>query len=274
MSASDMVDQDLVGRFDEDGVVCVRNVFDEAEIDRLAGFVGNWLAHPGAHSRDFGQGGGSFFSDIFGWQRDDAYGDWLLRSPLGKIAGALLQVPEVRLYFDHLLVKEPGGAAKTPWHQDAPYWPMSGRQCLTGWIALDPIDLASGAVEYVRGSHAAGAIYAPEAFSGDRSLTNANLVPLPDIDVNRDAFDIVSWDLSPGDVVFHHCLTLHGAPANRRNDRRRRGLAVRFIGPDIRFDLFDGIAEPMRRYFKDLAPQMRPGDPYENDIFPVIWRAA
>lgn len=272
MSTCDLIDQTQIADFNLDGAACVRRVFDQEDVDRLAGFVEAWMANPGRHCRDFGQGGGSFFSDIFGWRRDDAYGAWLVQSPLGEIASAFLQVPEVRLYFDHLLVKEPAGAAKTPWHQDAPYWPMSGRQCLSGWIALDPVDLTSGAVEYICGTHATGAIYAPKAFSGDNGLNNAKLTPLPDIDNNRDDFDIVSWELAPGDVVFHHCLTLHGAPANQRSDRRRRGLAVRFIGPDIRFDLFDGIAEPMRRYFDDLAPHLRRGDALDGPVFPIAWQ--
>ena len=34
----------------------------------------------------------------------------------------------VRLYHDHMLVKEPGTKQETPWHQDQPYYNVDGRQ--------------------------------------------------------------------------------------------------------------------------------------------------
>lgn len=272
MASPDPLSPELIDAYQLDGAVCVRNVFDADDVGRVAGFIDSWMARPGDHFRDFGGDGDSpFFSDVFGWARDPDYGAWLKGAKLGQIAASLMQTPEARLYFDHLLVKEPGGTAKTPWHQDAPYWPMSGQQCLSGWIAVDPVNSESGAVEYIRGSHRSGKIYAPEAFQGDGSLQNSELVELPDIDSSRGDFDIVSWELEPGDVVFHHCLTLHGAPANQRSDRRRRGLAIRFIGPDIRFAMHDGIAIPMQRYFEDLAPEIGPGDAFSGEKFPVVW---
>jgi ectoine hydroxylase-related dioxygenase (phytanoyl-CoA dioxygenase family) len=272
-SASNLLDPSAIDAFRDDGATVMRQVFGAGDIARLAGFVDNWMANPGAHVRDFGgDASSSFFSDVFGWYRDPAYGDWLKASPLGEIAANFLEAPEVRIYFDHLLVKEPEGAAPTPWHQDAPYWPMSGQQCCTAWIAIDPASHESGAVEYIRGSHSTGDIYAPEAFQGDGSLANANLVALPDIDADRERYDIVSWDLQPGDVAFHHCLSLHGAPANRTTNNRRRGLAIRFIGPDIQFAMHDGIAVPMQRYFEDLAPTLVPGDAFNGPLFPVVWQ--
>ena len=275
MQVEQSLEQQMIDTFRNDGAIVMRQVFSQQDIALAAGFVDSWIANPGAHVRNFGGDGGSaFFSDAFGWYRDPAYGDWLKASGLGEITAKLMEVDKTRLYFDHLLVKESGGTAPTPWHQDAPYWPMSGQQCCTAWIAIDPATHESGAVEYVRGSHRSGEIYAPEAFQGDGSLNNASLVDLPDIDADRDSFDIVSWDLQPGDVAFHHCLTLHGAPANSTPDNRRRGLAVRFIGPDIRFAMHNGIAVPMQRYFEDLAPDLEPGDGFSGGLFPVVYPAS
>ena len=49
----------------------------------------------------------------------------------------------VRLYHDQALFKEPGGGY-TPWHQDAMYWPLDGRRCLTMWMPLVDITPSMG----------------------------------------------------------------------------------------------------------------------------------
>jgi ectoine hydroxylase-related dioxygenase (phytanoyl-CoA dioxygenase family) len=45
----------------------------------------------------------------------------------------------VRLYHDHMLTKEPGTRARTPWHQDQPYYNVDGRQNVSFWIPVDPV---------------------------------------------------------------------------------------------------------------------------------------
>ena len=46
---------------------------------------------------------------------------------------------QVRLYHDHLLVKEPGTRQPTPWHQDQPYYNVDGRQTCSVWMPVDPV---------------------------------------------------------------------------------------------------------------------------------------
>jgi phytanoyl-CoA hydroxylase len=40
---------------------------------------------------------------------------------------------------------------------------------------------------------------------------------------------VVPLDMKPGDVVFHHCNTIHFAPRNH-SDLHRRSLSIRFNG--------------------------------------------
>jgi ectoine hydroxylase-related dioxygenase (phytanoyl-CoA dioxygenase family) len=56
----------------------------------------------------------------------------------------------VNIFYDQLLIKEPGTVKRTPWHHDMPSWPLAGWQVCTIWLALDPVTEESGAVEYVR----------------------------------------------------------------------------------------------------------------------------
>jgi len=73
--------------------------------------------------------------------------DWL-----DFLAGRVMDATRVNFFYDQLLVKEPGTSARTPWHQDQPYWAVSGRQVSSVWLTLDPVP-EEVSVEYVCGSH-------------------------------------------------------------------------------------------------------------------------
>jgi ectoine hydroxylase-related dioxygenase (phytanoyl-CoA dioxygenase family) len=171
-------------------------------------------------------------------------------------------------------VKEPGSAAPTPWHQDGPYFAIRGEQCCSIWIALDPVTRDTGAVEYVRGSHRWGKFYEPAGFTNDGRLKNEALEKAPNVDADRARYDIASWDMAPGDVTVHHVLTLHGAPGNVSDARRRRGLSLRFIGDDIVHDLRPGIPHTMTEPLKVLAPHLAVGAPLDGDAFPLLCEAS
>lgn len=74
---------------------------------------------------------------------------------------------KINMFFDHLLVKEPGAVEPTPWHQDGPYWKIKGEQIYSIWFAMDHVTENTGGVRYVKGSHATGVRYRPQSFSDD-----------------------------------------------------------------------------------------------------------
>ena len=53
--------------------------------------------------------------------------------------------------------------------------------------------------------------YAPEAFNSDSRFNDLDIQRVPDIDGNRDDYRILSWDLTPGDCLVHHVMTVHGS---------------------------------------------------------------
>ena len=63
-------------------------------------------------------GGGRFLSGVDHWRHDDDFAAFAMRSPLPGIAGALLDAARIHLYEDSVLVKEPGTAEETAFHQD------------------------------------------------------------------------------------------------------------------------------------------------------------
>lgn len=270
------LDQADIDAFQRDGAICLRGVIDDETIDALREAVAWSIEHPGPYSQDLtnGQKGGAYFADIFCWTRCDAYRAHIVNPAMAAIAGQLLDAARIRFYVDHLLVMEPGSSEPTPWHQDYPYWPMEGSGSCSIWLALDPVNKESGAVEFVAGSHRIGDIYAPRSFQAEEQLEDGALARIPDIDANRDHYSILSWDMVPGDVTVHHCLTVHGSPGNTRQDQRRRGLAVRFMDDSAKYRARDAVPVVMRKAFAELAPELRDGGPFDARIFPELWSAA
>jgi len=146
------------------------------------------------------------------------------------------------MFYDQLLVKEPGTSSPTPWHNDTSYWHLKGRQICSTWIALDDVSSDAG-VRYVRGSHRWNLLHAITNFSGaDHSDKNTydgqeNLPPVPDIHagVARGEYELLSWDMRPGDLLVFFSATMHGAAGNSAASRRR-GYACRWLGDDVTYD--------------------------------------
>ena len=177
---------------------------------------------------------------------------------------------KVCFYHDHLLVKEPETAERTPWHHDQPYYPVDGEQICSIWLPLDPVGPET-AVEYVRGSHRWGRWFAPRFFRADAPLAveDPRFEPVPDIDADRASYDLVSWEMDPGDCIVFHALTLHGAPGNRSSSRRRRAYATRWLGDDARFAARVGeVSPPLQGH------GLQPGDPMACALFPEVWPRA
>ena len=102
-------------------------------------------------------------------------------------------------------------------------------------LALDAVDKNNGTMRIVKASHKWGKQYHPvrigvgDMVDGAEDFDGA----VPDIDTNLNEYDVISWNLSPGDCLAFHGKMLHGAFANISFDRRWRALSVRLTGDDI-----------------------------------------
>jgi ectoine hydroxylase-related dioxygenase (phytanoyl-CoA dioxygenase family) len=114
---------------------------------------------------------------------------------------------------------------------------MLGSQLVACWISLDALPKAH-CLEFVRGSHQ-GVMFNGSAFAAHDDTAplykKSKLPRLPDIEAARDGFDILSWDVDPGDIIVFHLGTLHGG-AGTSPGLRRRTVSLRFLGPDVVFD--------------------------------------
>jgi ectoine hydroxylase-related dioxygenase (phytanoyl-CoA dioxygenase family) len=170
--------------FSEDGAVCLRGIFDLDWIAQLARGLDRHMTAPSQNAAENNVPGepGRFWDDLCNWQRVPEYRDFLMRSPCARIAGELMQSTTARLFHDHVLVKEPGTAKATPWHQDAPYYIVDGEQTCSLQIPLDPVD-EDVAVQFVAGSHKGGQLFNPVTWSAaDYDYSASSLPPMPNID--------------------------------------------------------------------------------------------
>ena len=153
---------------------------------------------------------------------------------------------------------------RTPWHQDLTYWCTGGTQLAGFWITLDPVT-ADESLEFVKGSHL-GPLYAGTSFDPNDETTPyfADWPRIPDIEADRASFDIVSYDITPGDVMMFHPGMLHGGGASAK---RRRTLSVRFFGDDVVYEERPGRSEPA---YPGLKATCKPGQPLRGSWFPQV----
>jgi ectoine hydroxylase-related dioxygenase (phytanoyl-CoA dioxygenase family) len=198
-----MIDEELVAQYQRDGAVCIRQLFGQDEIETLRAGIDLNLAElsPRAIVASGRDDPGRFVEDFCNWQDNAHYHRFIFDSALAETAGRLMQSSTARLYHDHMLTKEPRTRQATPWHQDQPYYNIDGRQNVSFWIPVDPVNRES-TLELVAGSHL-GPWLMPRTFMDAEAkwFPEGSLADLPNIDAARDEFHILGWDLQPGDAV-------------------------------------------------------------------------
>jgi ectoine hydroxylase-related dioxygenase (phytanoyl-CoA dioxygenase family) len=228
------------------------------------------LAHPSPRAKIASRPDepGRFVEDFCCWRENPAYRRFIFESGLGEIAAGLMASRTARLFHDHMLTKEAGTLASTPWHQDQPYYNVEGRQTVSFWIPVDPVSRAAS-LEFVAGSHL-GPWLMPRSFrdAQARWFPEGSLADLPDIEADRASFPILGWALEPGDVVAFHMLSLHSAGGA---DRRRRVFSLRFLGDDAVHAPRAWTTSPD---FPGLEAELPAGAPMDHPLFPIVWPPA
>lgn len=258
-----------IAAFQQDGVFCLRGVFKDWVAPLLEGVAFN-EANPSqfAGNSVTGSDRGRFFDDYCNWQRIPQYRDFILHSPAAEIAAKFCGAKMSRIFHEHLLIKEPGTSKSTPWHHDLPYYNVQGTKTVSIWLALDPVEQATSP-EFIAGSQSWGRMYYPRRFidSSNYTYKESGFETVPDIEAERQKYDIRSYQMQPGDAVLFSFLTLHGAPPNF-SQHRRRAFSTRWVGDDVTYVKRSGPTSPP---YNDL--DLMSGDPLPDHIFPVVWRS-
>ena len=260
-----------IDAFQADGAVVLRQLLEPQEVERLRVGIDQNLAQPSVRAKlaSRREDPGYFVEDFCCWQDNEHYRRVIFESSLGAVGAQLMRSRSARLYHDHMLTKEPGTRARTPWHQDQPYYNISGHQNCSFWIPVDPVNRAS-TLEFIAGSHL-GPWLMPRSFMDAQAkwFPEGTLADLPDVERQRGDFPILGWDLEPGDAVCFHMLMLHAA-RGVPGKNRRRVFSARFLGDDITHAPRRWRTSPE---FPGLAAQLAAGAPMDHPLFPLLWRA-
>ena len=259
-----------VERYQRDGVACLRGVFDSDWIALLAEGFERTLAQPSEWFSDHApeEGAGRFVTDLAMGHHDPDFRRFAFDSPAAEIAARLMGAEHVNFFFDTMWIKGAGVSKTTNWHQDQPYYTVDGDQMCVVWVALDPMP-ADVALECVRGSHRWGRWFEPiRTTEGTSWYAESDYDPVPDIDASRADYELVSWDVQPGDCVVFHGLTLHGAQGNPLAYDRRAYASV-WLGEDTRWANRPGSSRP-----RFTGHGLEPGDPIDSPLFPRVWPRA
>jgi ectoine hydroxylase-related dioxygenase (phytanoyl-CoA dioxygenase family) len=258
-AVADRVDDDMRAAWREHGVVFLPQALDHDWVERLA-------TEHGRHIKDGGQ--------MWRWREFPEYLRAAQESVIPDLVRALWQTDDVWFLYDQVFQKSGGYTARTPWHQDLSYLAIEGEDLAVVWITFDPV-LAEESLEFVRGSHRGtlynGYSYDPKKIAEDETtpLFRSDKLPrLPAIQKARDQWDIVSWQITPGDLVIFHPGLLHGG-APVLESTRRRTLSLRFFGSDAVYSERPARVGPP---IPELHEALKPGDPFRwtDDWFPKV----
>ena len=257
------ISDDIIAAYQRDGAVLIKGLWAD-HVDTLRAGIDRNMADPSEYASENLKPGeaGRFFDDYCNWQRIPEFEQVIRQSDVADVAAKLMGSDYVQLFHDHVLVKEPGTAKPTPWHQDGPYYFVEGRQNVSFWSPLDPVREAS--LRCVAGSH-----LWPREVLPTRWVAETSFYPDPDLympvpDPDAEGMRVLEWQMEPGDAVAFNYRTLHGARGNTAGTRRR-AFSLRLVGEDARY-----VERPGRTSPPYPGHGMLAGQRLREDWFPVL----
>jgi len=243
----------------DDGIVKLPGLVDSTLLDDLKACFEWSIGHPGPIAEGKSEGENILFVDNANPAARPMYEKMVASAPFGRVAAELWGSQYVGYYAEEVFWKK-GKTEKTFWHQDTVYAPWRGEHWCNFWIPLCEMT-AEQAIRVVRGSHQGimydGTTFNPEDPTEPIWGDAGNFPRLPDIEAeveaDSDAWDIVGFDVEPGDVLVIHPHCLHAGGATDDTLPERRNIALRFFGD--------------KSYYSGHLPDV-PG-PYENAPIPA-----
>ncbi|CAF3810231.1 unnamed protein product [Rotaria sordida] len=223
--------QEQIDFFKTNGFLSIDNFIDDNEVSNIRNQYDQWFA------AKLGREHGNFF-DLLSEDTDDKeavapqllwpsiYGKQMTGFDLYStqmyanayaISKALLGEDTI-FKGDHAILKPPtSNSLPTPWHQDEAYWnPTLIYESLGVWVALQPVSIENGCMQFIPGSHR---MY--DVLPHHTQNNNPRIHGLEVANPNELTKNITSCPLPSGGATFHHCRTLHHTGPNCSNEPRR-----------------------------------------------------
>ncbi len=195
------------------------------------------------------------------WEAEPAFKEHLYQSEIVPMIAQLMDTDTVRVWHDQAQIKPAFNGGPTIWHQDHPYWPViQPADLVSAWVALEDATIENGCMWMVPGSYKWGR-YKDGTIGQEEDQLSPNYDPavLP----AGAKVEIVPCEVPAGHVVFHHCLTWHGAPPNK-SEHPRPAIAVHYMPGYTRY-------EPSgRAHLVEHHIEVGPGEVLKGTHFPTV----
>jgi phytanoyl-CoA hydroxylase len=244
-----------IAAYQRDGFIQIANVLQPADLSRLRDAVVKAVEmertppQPGATRSPYEQ---IFIQKVNLWRRHPAVREFVLCKRLGDLAARLSGCP-VRVWHDQALFKEPREGVKTPWHQDAHYWPH--QQCadqISIWIALRDATIENGCMSFIPGTQHV------ENLEAIRLATPQNIF---DLAPEFKGIKPRTIELKAGSCTFHNGLTFHYAGPNK-SDGMREAFAIIYMPDGTSYDGTEHIVTD--------SLGLKVGEKLEGEMFPLV----
>jgi ectoine hydroxylase-related dioxygenase (phytanoyl-CoA dioxygenase family) len=247
MTTPDTLSDDLIQAYRRDGFVRVPGVITPEE----AGHYRQAALELAEHMRPL-YDGPIFTQLVNAWRESDAVKALTLHSNVAGVAARLAGMP-LRLWHDHLLIKQPHNKAATEYHQDQPFWPHgNSRGALSAWIALVDVPVERGCMTFIPGTQNRRDLR-PQDLSDSDDL----MALWPEL-----AFEPrVTLPLRAGDCTFHNGYCAHMAGSNDTDVPRVAHIVIYMDAATTYTGAAHVVTDPLG---------LLPGDPLAGELFPAM----
>jgi hypothetical protein len=189
------VTEEQIRTLEEDGVLHLKNVFNDEWVDYLRRSTGRQVDDP--HFWAFAGTASRLYDYIQRnvWQTNKAFARFYYHSAMGHVLAQCGRTDEIRVSTDLLMVNPNKGFK---WHQDNQNGPITWEEGLRFWITMDETPKDYGAPVYLKGSHRNTAVDEQAVF----------------VDINQDGLEeykqnVLEFRIMPGDMLIWHPRTIH-----------------------------------------------------------------
>lgn len=246
-----------IANYRRDGFIKLPGVITGDELTAMRNAVAGAVQHESANedpNRTKSSYEQIFIQKVNLWTRHADVKRFVLSRRFADIAVRFMGSP-ARIWHDQALFKEPHTGAKTPWHQDTPYWPHEPkREQTTIWIALRDATIHNGCMSFLPGTHQLLDI---------EPVNLANPQDLYAVAPQTKGLKPVTIELKAGDCTFHNGMTFHYAGPNR-SDGMREAFAIIYMPADT---TYNGVAHVVTDPVKDT---LKVGGRFETELFPLV----
>lgn len=223
----------LKQEYKTNGFCLAKAFFDSNEIDDLDRKLKNFLDKKSQYLRgkDINRTKNNQVNTMHDIDKHENYfKEFSHKKKILELANFLLE-SEVEFRKCEMFAKPAKVGMASPLHQDNYLWAIKNNNGLTFWVALDYCDRTNGGLTYIPASHTKGLLEHEDSFApGTSQKIKKSILEKEFDDING-----VTPTVERGDVLIHHCLTVHGSNINS-SSKNRRGFTIQFKDKNSAYD--------------------------------------